>query len=53
MSTVAPRNVNDISNVKRINDASHFSWQASCASFYVPGAVFGEVGGCVLLLCAL
>ena len=28
MSPVAPRIVNDISYVKRINDASHFSWQA-------------------------
>ena len=28
MSTVAPRIVNDISYVTRINDASHVSWQA-------------------------
>ena len=28
MSTVAPRIVNDISYVTRINDASYFSWQA-------------------------
>ena len=25
---VAPRIVNDVSYVTRINDASHFSWQA-------------------------
>ena len=28
MSPVAPRIVNDVSYVTRINDASHFSWQA-------------------------
>ena len=28
MIPVAPRIVNDVSYVTRINDASHFSWQA-------------------------
>ena len=28
MRLVAPRIVNDVSYVTRINDASHFSWQA-------------------------
>ena len=28
MSPVAPRIVNDVSYVTRINDASHFLWQA-------------------------
>ena len=46
---VAPRIVNDVSYVMRIicdaDQASH--------SFCVAGAVFGEVGGRVLSLCAL
>ena len=76
---VAPRIVNDVSYVMRINHQIHFAWQAqylvrlegddSCSahckwrficdadqswdSFCVAGAVFGEVGGCLLLLCAL
>ena len=28
MSAVAPRMVNDVSNVTRINPETHFSWQA-------------------------
>ena len=36
MSAVAPRMVNDVSNVSRINPETHF---------FVAGAVFGEVGG--------
>ena len=28
MTPVAPCIVNDVSNVTRINDTSHFSWQA-------------------------
>ena len=28
MRTVAPRIVNDVSYVKRMNDENHFSWQA-------------------------
>ena len=40
---VAPRNVNEVSNVSRINHESHFTWQAqylvrledeSCCSTY-------------------
>ena len=41
---VAPRIVNDVSFVTRINHESQF---------YVAGAIFGEVGGWVLLLCVL
>ena len=74
--TVAPRIVNDVSYVMRINHEIHFAWQAqylvrlegvdccsahckwrficdadqSCDSFCVAGPVFGEVGGCWLLL---
>ena len=77
--TVAPRIVNDVSNVMWINREIHFAWQAqylvrlegvdccsahckwrficdvdqSWDSFCVAGAVFGEVGGWCLLLCAL
>ena len=35
MSAVAPRIVNDVSYVSKINHACHFPWQAS---------LFGEVG---------
>ena len=42
---VALRIVNDVSYVTKINHESHFAWHA--------GAVFGEVGGRCLLLCAL
>ena len=35
--SVAPRIVNDVSYVMRINHGTPFAWQA--------GAVFGEVGG--------
>ena len=41
---VAPRIVNDVSYVMRINHA---------ILFCVAGAVFAEVGGCLLLLRAL
>ena len=41
---VAPRIVNDVSYMTRIKDES---------SFYVAGAVFGDVGGRCLLLRAL
>ena len=50
VSTAAPRIVNDISYVTRINDASHFSWHAQAAfddlgvSLFVAGAVFGDLG---------
>ena len=76
MTLVAPRIVNDVSYVMRINHEIHFAWQAqylvkleddSCCSahckwrficdadqswdsFCVAGAVFGEVGGWLLLL---
>ena len=76
---VAPRIVNDLSYVMRINRDTPFAWQAqylvrlegdssrsahwkwrficdvhqSWAAFCVAGAVFGEVGGCWLLLRAL
>ena len=76
---VAPRIVNDVSYVMRINHDIHFAWQAqylvrlegdaccsahckwrficdadqSWDSFCVAGAVFGEVGGWLLLLCVL
>ena len=76
---VAPRIVNDVSYVSRINHDIHFAWQAqylvklqgdSCCSAHwkwrficdtdhwwqllrVAGAVFGEVGGWLLLLRAL
>ena len=36
MTPVAPRNVNSVSSVTRINHE---------ISFFVAGAVFGEVGG--------
>ena len=77
--TVAPRIVNDVSYVMRINHEIHLAWQAqylvrlqgddccsahckwrficdvdqSWDSFCVAGAIFGEVGGWCLLLCAL
>ena len=44
MLPVAPRIVNDVSYVMRINHDIHFAWQ---------GAVFGQVAGCCLLLPAL
>ena len=44
---VAPRIVNDVSYVTRINHDSHFSWQATYLD------IFGEVGGSHLLLRAL
>ena len=44
MLTVAPRIVNDVSSVMWLNHDIHFC---------VAGAVFGEVGGCCLLLRAL
>ena len=62
---VAPRIVNDVSYVMRINHQIHFAWQAqylvrlegddSCSAhcICVAGAVFGEVGGCLLLLRAM
>ena len=63
MTPVAPRIVNDVSNVTRMKQANHFLWQVqylvkfnredeTCESFCMSGAVFGEVGG-FLLLCAL
>ena len=36
MSTVAPRNSNDITYVTRINDASHISWQGQHLVILVP-----------------
>ena len=79
MTLVAPRIVNDLSYVMRINHEIHFAWQAqylvkleddSCCSahckwrficdadqawdsFCMAGAVFGEVGGWLLLFRAL
>ena len=44
---VAPRIVNDVLYVTGISDACHFAWQAHYLD------LFGEVGGWVLLLCAL
>ena len=75
MPLVAPRILNVVSYVMRINDAIQFAWQAqylvklagaSCCSAYckcrftghadqsrdsfcAAGAVFGEVGWCLLL----
>ena len=71
MTNLAPRIVNNVSYVTRINHDSHFSWQAqylvrleghtccsahctghfmwdkdqSSESFFVAGAIFGEVRG--------
>ena len=48
MSPVAPRIVNDVSYVTRINDASHFFMAGAVfgdlgVSLFVAGAVFGEI----------
>ena len=49
MTHVAPRIVNNVSGVKRINDECYFSWQAQYifgevqVSLFVAGAVFGEI----------
>ena len=44
MTLVTPRNVNNVSCVKRINDECYFSWQAQyLVSLFVAGAVFGEI----------
>ena len=50
MTRVALRIVNNVSCVKRINDACYFSWQAQYlvklkfeVSLFVAGAVFGEI----------
>ena len=48
MSLVAPRIVNDVLYVIRINHEIHFAWQAQylvkfMCHFFVPGAAFGEV----------
>ena len=55
MTLVAPRIVNDVSYVMRINHEIHFLWQAQhlvkfMCHFFVPGAAFGEVH--VSLFCA-
>ena len=48
MTSVAPRIVNHVSDVTRINDKCHFSRQAQYIgevelSLFVAGALFGEV----------
>ena len=48
MLTVAPRIVNDVSNVMCINHEIHFAWQAQylvrfMLSLFVAGAAFGGV----------
>ena len=45
---VAPRIVNDVSYVSRINHESHFSWHAQSLEilqchFFVAGAAFGDL----------
>ena len=46
MTHVAPRIVNNVSGVQRINDECYFSWQAQYLAF-------GDVGETSLLLRAL
>ena len=43
MAHVAPRIVNNVSCVKRINDECYFSWHEVAVSLFVAGAVFGEI----------
>ena len=49
MTSVALRIETDVSYVRRINDASHFTWQAGAVlgevqlSLFVAGAALGEV----------
>ena len=48
MISVAPRIVNDVSFVTRINHDSHFAWQGQYlvklqVSLFVAGAAFGEI----------